>query len=67
MFKIYPRKEVITLRTRAYTDKKGNHHPATDIDLLLGRELPDGSHEAHAVMAANDEFVAVWVGGEVKE
>jgi hypothetical protein len=66
MFKVYPRTEVITLRTRAYTDKDKVHHPATDIDLLLGRELPDGSREAHAVMASNEQYVAVWVS-EVKE
>ncbi len=67
-FRLYKRTEIITLRTRAYTDKDKNYHPEADLDLLVGKELPDGRREAHAVMASNDEWCAVWVSSaEVKE
>lgn len=61
MFRVYPKEAIVNMKTIPYRDKEGVNHPEKDLQLLLGKENPDGSRDAQPVTAYNDTHVAVWI------
>lgn len=60
MFVLYPKAELITVKTYEYTDKNGIQVAAKSLHLLRVKELNDGGLEARTAMGESEDHYLVW-------